>query len=117
MKRVAAVAFAVAFLWGRLEAWALCPNCLGQEPTLSPTLGLVGLFLLVPPAVFFAVARAIRALERGEPVSEVSQRASPAAPASPPSAGAGGDQAGCASSDVRRASAAGVPRSATSDRT
>jgi hypothetical protein len=45
-------------------AWALCPNCLGQNATLTPTLRLVGLFLLVPPAVFFVVARAIRRLDR-----------------------------------------------------
>ena len=39
-------------------AWALCPSCLAQSP--AATLRLVGLFLLVPPAVFFAVAIAIR---------------------------------------------------------
>ena len=27
-------------------AWALCPNCLGQSPSLSSTLRLVGAFLL-----------------------------------------------------------------------
>ena len=46
-------------------AWALCPNCLGQADSLSATLRLVGLFLLVPPALFFAVAIAIRRLTRG----------------------------------------------------
>jgi hypothetical protein len=46
-------------------AWALCPNCLGQADSLSATLRLVGLFLLVPPALFFAVAFAIRRLTRG----------------------------------------------------
>jgi hypothetical protein len=45
-------------------SWALCPNCLGQADSLSATLGLVGLFLLVPPALFFAVAIAIRRLTR-----------------------------------------------------
>lgn len=45
--------------------WALCPNCLGQADSLSATLRLVGLFLLVPPALFFAVAFAIRRLTRG----------------------------------------------------
>ena len=111
MRRVVPVAAAafVVFVAGRPEAWALCPNCLGQEPTLSPALGLVGIFLLVPPAVFFAVARAIRALE--------SQRESPVVPPSPASGGGGGDQGGCPSSELRRASPAGVPRSATSDRT
>ena len=42
----------------------MCPNCLGQSETLTTSLRLVGLFLLVPPAVFFAVARAIRRLDR-----------------------------------------------------
>jgi hypothetical protein len=45
-------------------AWALCPNCLGQNATLTPTLRLVGIFLLIPPAVFFFVARVIRRLSR-----------------------------------------------------
>ena len=45
-------------------AWALCPNCLGQNATLSPTMRIVGVFLLVPPAVFFFVARIIRRLSR-----------------------------------------------------
>ena len=56
--------FAVAIL-GLLpasRAWALCPNCIQQSPT--STLRLVGLFLLVPPAVFFAVAIAIRRIQR-----------------------------------------------------
>ena len=45
-------------------AAALCPNCLGQSSTLGAALRLVGLFLLVPPAIFFAVAIAIRKLSR-----------------------------------------------------
>jgi hypothetical protein len=45
-------------------AWALCPNCLGQNTTLTTTLRIVGVFLLVPPAIFFAVAKIIRRLER-----------------------------------------------------
>jgi len=45
-------------------AWALCPNCLGKSSTLGAALRLVGIFLLVPPAVFFAVAIAIRKLSR-----------------------------------------------------
>jgi hypothetical protein len=44
------------------QAWALCPNCIAQSPT--STLRLVGLFLLVPPAVFFAVAIAVRRILR-----------------------------------------------------
>jgi hypothetical protein len=45
-------------------AWALCPNCLGQTATLSPTMRIVGVFLLVPPAVFFFVAHVVRRLSR-----------------------------------------------------
>ncbi len=56
---IGAIAFAVAS-----PAWALCPNCLGQNATLTPTLRIVGVFLLVPPAVFFFVARVIRRLSR-----------------------------------------------------
>jgi hypothetical protein len=47
-----------------LRAAALCPNCLGQSSTLSAALRLVGVFLLVPPAVFFAAAFAIKKLSR-----------------------------------------------------
>jgi hypothetical protein len=45
-------------------AWALCASCLGQSSRLGAALGLVGAFLLIPPAVFFAVAIAIRKLTR-----------------------------------------------------
>ena len=45
-------------------AWALCPNCLGQSPFLPTTLRLVGLFLLVPPAVFATVALVVRKIVR-----------------------------------------------------
>lgn len=45
-------------------AWALCASCLGQSSSLGSALRLVGLFLLVPPAIFFAVAIAIRRLTR-----------------------------------------------------
>ena len=48
------------------RAWALCPNCLGQSPSLPSTLRVVGLFLLVPPAVFFGVAMVIRRIVRQE---------------------------------------------------
>ena len=57
----AAVGAAVAVLLGRsAAALALCPNCLGQNRALTPTLELVGAFLLVPFAVALLVARAIR---------------------------------------------------------
>jgi hypothetical protein len=45
-------------------AWALCPNCIAQSPT--STLRIVGVFLLVPPAVFFAVAIVVRRIVRSE---------------------------------------------------
>ena len=68
MRQLMAIAFAVVVmhpvpaLLGASRAWALCPNCIAQSP--SSTLRLVGLFLLVPPAVFFAVAIAVRRILR-----------------------------------------------------
>jgi hypothetical protein len=59
---MARFAVVVAVLLAASRAWALCPNCIQQSPT--STLRLVGLFLLVPPAVFFAVAIAIRRIQR-----------------------------------------------------
>jgi hypothetical protein len=61
---MARFAVVMIVLLGASRAWALCPNCIQQSP--ASTLRLVGLFLLVPPAVFFAVAIAIRrVLRRG----------------------------------------------------
>ena len=61
---MARFALVMIVLLGASRAWALCPNCIQQSP--ASTLRLVGLFLLVPPAVFFAVAIAIRrVLRRG----------------------------------------------------
>lgn len=60
---LAAAIAAVSCLAGD-DVWALCPNCLGQSSWLSTTLGIVGAFLLVPFAVFFAVAITIRKLSR-----------------------------------------------------
>jgi hypothetical protein len=48
-----------------------CPSCLGQSPVLGPALRLVGLFLLVPPAIFFAIAIAIRKLTRRRDVPPI----------------------------------------------
>ena len=79
--RARAVALGAGLLLAARPAWALCPNCLGQSSTLGAALRLVGVFLLVPPAVFFAVAIAIRKLSR--------QGASGA-----PASGRGGDQDG-----------------------
>jgi hypothetical protein len=64
MRARVAVAVVAAGLTNASAAWALCPNCLGQNQTLTPTLKLVGVFLLIPPAVFFFVVRVIRRLER-----------------------------------------------------
>jgi hypothetical protein len=63
MTRWTAPLAALALLPARPAA-ALCAHCLGQSPTLGPALRLVGIFLLVPPAIFFAVAIAIRRLSR-----------------------------------------------------
>ena len=65
--KIAVVAAAASSLLIDTPGWALCPNCLGQSPTMSPALRIVGLFLLVPPAVFFAVAIAIQKLSRPRP--------------------------------------------------
>lgn len=59
MARVVVVAIVLACV---SPAWALCPNCIQQSP--AATLRLVGLFLLVPPAVFFAVAIVVRRILR-----------------------------------------------------
>jgi hypothetical protein len=61
---VIAVAAGAMSVVASSPAWALCPNCLGQNATLTPTLRLVGVFLLIPPAVFFFVVRVIRRLSR-----------------------------------------------------
>jgi hypothetical protein len=58
----AALSAGAGLLLAAPPAWALCPNCLGQNDTLTPTMRLVGVFLLVPPAVFFLVARVVRRL-------------------------------------------------------
>jgi hypothetical protein len=60
--RLAAVFAAASALFAAPPAWALCPNCVAQSP--SSTLRLVGIFLLVPPAIFFAVAIAVRHILR-----------------------------------------------------
>lgn len=60
-RRAAAVAAALGGLWGSAgEAWALCPNCLGLNRSLTPTLEVLGAFLLVPFVVALVVLRAIR---------------------------------------------------------
>jgi hypothetical protein len=62
--RAAAAAVATAITAAVPPTWALCPNCLGQNDTLTPTLRIVGIFLLIPPAIFFVVARLIRRINR-----------------------------------------------------
>lgn len=42
------------------RAFALCPNCLGQTRTLTPTLRLLGAFMLIPFVVAYVAARLIR---------------------------------------------------------
>ena len=64
-RATAIVVFVLLLAMSPAPVWALCPNCLGQADSLSSSLRLVGLFLLLPPALFFAVAFAIRRLTRG----------------------------------------------------
>jgi hypothetical protein len=61
---VATAATAATAVLASPHAQALCPNCLGQNDALTPTLRIVGVFLLIPPAIFFLVARVIRRLTR-----------------------------------------------------
>jgi hypothetical protein len=80
---------AVVLVWPANPVWALCPNCLAQRQTLTPTLELLGLFLLVPFAVAAIGIWAVRRALYG--------RAAAAAPSDPPSAPAsspGGDHGG-----------------------
>jgi hypothetical protein len=53
------LAVAALALWPA-RVWSLCPNCLGQRSALTPTLELVGLFLLVPFAIVLVVYRLLR---------------------------------------------------------
>jgi hypothetical protein len=62
MRRLAGLLTAALATVAARSAWALCPNCLGQSSRLGAALRLVGVFLLVPPAVFFAAAIVIRRL-------------------------------------------------------
>jgi hypothetical protein len=57
---ITAVMAAVALCGLATEAWALCPNCLGQNRNLTPTLEVLGAFLLVPFVVALIVLRVIR---------------------------------------------------------
>jgi hypothetical protein len=43
---------------------AACPNCVGASNRNTTILKLVGLFMLVPFAVFYAVVRVIRRAQR-----------------------------------------------------
>jgi hypothetical protein len=69
------------------SAAALCPNCLGQTDSLTPTLKLVGLFLVVPVLVFLVVVRAIWR-------AGALQSARPSPTARPPSGADGGEGGG-----------------------
>jgi hypothetical protein len=54
------ISLALAVFLRSSTALSLCPNCLGQAPTLTPTLKLLGIFLLVPFVVTYVAARVIR---------------------------------------------------------
>jgi uncharacterized membrane protein len=62
VERAAVIAIVIAFALVALSspAWALCPNCLGQTRSLTPTLELLGAFLLVPFVIAYVVSRVIR---------------------------------------------------------
>jgi len=91
----AAIAIAMAVLCPAIPARALCPNCLAQRQTLTPTLELLGLFLLVPFAVAAIAIWAVRRALYGASGVARAPAAPPsvAAPSAPPSS-AGGDQGG-----------------------
>jgi hypothetical protein len=52
------------------RAFALCPNCLGQTRALTPTLRLLGAFMLIPFLVVYVAARLIRRACRSVPPRE-----------------------------------------------
>ncbi|MEA2695889.1 MAG: hypothetical protein QOI66_160 [Myxococcales bacterium] len=54
-----AVALAAVLFASAVQA---CPSCIGKDPMLPPSLKLVGLFLLVPFAIFAVVATVARRL-------------------------------------------------------
>jgi|GEM_PF-2453982 len=60
MKSGAGVAVVVLMALVPARAFALCPNCLGQSRSLTPTLELLGAFLLVPFVIAYVAARLIR---------------------------------------------------------
>jgi hypothetical protein len=68
-RRAAAVVAALGLALAPASAWALCPNCLAQQSTLTPTLKLLALFLLLPFAlaatVFWVVRRLAAERRRG----------------------------------------------------
>lgn len=59
-RRLTAITFAASLCVPAAQAWALCPNCLGQNRSLTPTLEVLGAFLLVPFIVALVVLRVIR---------------------------------------------------------
>jgi len=65
MRRLAPLVLVALALLVPRPGWALCASCLGQSSRLGAALKLVGVFLLVPPAIFFAVSIAIRKLTGG----------------------------------------------------
>ena len=94
MIRLGRAAIALAFGLSANRAWALCPNCLAQRSALTPTLELLGLFLLVPFAVAAIAIWAVRRALYRRPVVPRGAAVPPSmAPSAPPSS-AGADQGG-----------------------
>ena len=67
MKRSALIALLCSL---SANAWALCPNCLGQSQSLGPKLRLLGAFLLLPFLIALFALRQIRRLQRQSERSE-----------------------------------------------
>lgn len=101
MTRVARAAIAIAVVSSSRAAWALCPNCLAQRSALTPTLELLGLFLLVPFAVAAIAMWVVRRVLYGRvsagrpsPAGTASEPLPSLLPPSAPPSSAGGDQGG-----------------------
>ena len=82
--RSAAASLVLIATWACLpgRAWALCPNCLGQQSALTPTLKLIGIFLAVPFAVAAAVYLVLRRALHGRWLAAAGAAPSPGAPPS-----------------------------------
>jgi hypothetical protein len=93
MIRLARAAILLGIVTSAHAAFALCPNCLAQRSVLTPTLELLGLFLLVPFAVAAIAIGVVRRVLYGRAARPAASLPSLLPPSAPPS-GTGGDQGG-----------------------